>query len=1208
MAPPRIFDPQAFKGQGALITSRSLFNGMRKPPTDLSDRPLMVFLRWQSSPRIGMPVEPFKVWRRPAMPVEESALEFDTNSVPLPDGSVCTAVTLSRPVMSLTLEIRADSSGAAGHIVPLANGIGSSHWLAVLPYQLAPQGSNTIRFQAAYITGFLVLGRANVTACLGLPLGSADKIGDWKLVETVGLPVDQGQWSDLAHQSHGIKQGRVGAEMPAVDAAADRMSRGVNPFGWHQAFSSGDPAPAWSAPSAPALIHDAEMQLLPMLHKMMHLRAMDQAAYTQDVQINPPENLGGQHMSGEPGKAVIAPLTLLQMAVASDPLQAVMLGFGTGYVYEDLPPIVLGKMELFNEPGVSDWDYMVTGLWRPKGAGNGDEVEYAALIPRPRLAVPPPPPADLTADFLGHHQPVAPDAPWSAAVRLSWERLALDNLSRTASFAVGRADLAQPGQHADAVMEKRISAPGFLPIADAMNPNDLERTRQSASDGYFPIPNDPGSVNARYGVATQTIFGVWSPWITVPFAKDQPAPETVQFVDATLVPTDPGPPATVCPAELRLEFVLDWRARRVASAEFRGRLFAAATRHDEPSSGLGLMPVAMQTSLTGASKAVKVTFAGDVPSVAGGSIIALNEQGNAEVAPGPAQGDSRRYRLTVPGFALDFAATPHIGLVLWGRVQERLAPMRLGAWSREKLAYGSDPRARVTQVVPIVPLTSLPDAAGEGHAHLSWAAQPAAAGYVLYTSNEFTILDRTGQPRAAPQATLSERLVAMKAAFDAVPDRNAFTRVNDALLEVTSMDATIPRGSQAIHAWIVLPVSHGGIEGPWPSGARPSDALIVYAAPKIAEPAPPRIEARRVGQGDGFAARIRVETRPDAGAHPRRIRLYRTRVADAARTLDSMGPPLAEISASSGPWLTTPSDPAADGSIEVVTGTDTPPGSWKYVWYRAVALADSLPERGVLGGRSQASPAVPVLVPPAGPPPLSSLSLSWLGGGPGDVLAAFSSSVPTGETPLGPHSFEIEAMEQDRAEPVYRKRLALNQVETVAPAAPDSGVWRTGDGQYAFLLRRADVNHSASLTVRLIDPLGRATEQIAMIEAGAMLAPPIMSAIEKFSITGRGHFYTFTLENVRDDSVDGQPWRLRIVLTPPLARPARPPRRASSAWVFEAAVADIPLNPPAATHTVKRQRIGERLSISIFTRETLAQVEATVTAPDGATATRRKKG
>jgi hypothetical protein len=1211
MALPRIFDQRSFKGQGALISTRALFGGLTKPPIDLTDVPKLVFLRWQLNPRIGMPVEPFKVWRRPAMPLEEPKVQVQVIAVP-PLGFV---VTLPEPMVSVTVGLQAGAAGAWGNVLPLADGIGFENVLAVLPYTLASNGSTILRFQANYITGFFVLGGASVAAVSGFPLAAAEKIGGWELVETVGLPVDEGQWADLAPQTHGIKQGLVGTEVAAPDAAAQRMSRGINPFGWYQAYPIGQLAPKWDLPGAADLIKDANAQLLPILHKAMFLPAGDQADFTSDFAIDPPQNPAGQKMSGAPGKATVAPLTLLQMAVSTDPLQAVTLGFGTGYQYEDIPPINLRSMSLFNDKSVSDWDFMVTGQWR-KGEGNAaKDVEYAALIRRPRLVLPPPAPADLALDFLGHHQPMVPDAAWTASVRLSWERLELDNLTRVASFAAARFDQAQPGTPATALMERRATAPGHHFIGDTQNPDDPEQVRQSASDSAYPIPNAPGSVSALYGVSTQNIFGIWSPWETVPFNNSQPAPDLVQIVDASLVPTDPGPPATVCATELRMEFVLDWRARRVGSVTFRGRLFAAATRFDDPPAG---MPGNLQTSLAGASRNLTVTFAGDVPSVTGATIQALNDQGSAVVAPGSAQGTSRRYRMTVPGFALDFAATSHVGLALQGRLQESLAPARLSAWSPSKLAYGSDPRARPAPPLPGVPLTSLPDAAGEGHARLHWTALPGAAGYVVYTSNEFVILDRTGQPRAAPEATLSERLVAMNAAFNADPDRNAFTRVNDTPLTATTLDVTIPRGSQAIHAWLVLALSAGGVEGPWPGAAVPSDALIVYAAPKIAQPAPPRIEVRRIAQGAGFAARVRVETRKDSGARPKRIRLYRTRVADAARAVDSMGLPLAEIAGSAGPWITTPAAPTPDGWIDTATGTDAPDGSWKYVWYRAEALADPLPQRGVLGGRSLASPAVPVVVPPPGPPPLSALVLSWPGGAPGDVLAVFSTDVPVGETPLGSHMFEVEALEQGQASPLMRARLKLAEVSASAPGATESGLWRTAPGQYSVLLRRADVNDAASLTVRLIDPIGRSSERVAAIDAGSLLTPPVMSPISSFVIAGRGKVYTFTMENVRDDTINGQPWRLQIELTPdpaspiPPAGPGRPLRTqfrlVNGIWVYAAPVASIPVTALNETFTAVRQRVGDVLTVSILAKAKLKGVSAVVTAPDGATAGRKARG
>lgn len=1222
MAPPRTFDQTAFKGQGALITTRALFAGLPRPPIDLSDTPRMVFLRWQVNPRIGLPAEPFKVWRRPAFPLEEP--KIDPEEIPIPP--LGTVFALPHAVVSLSVLLEAGPDGAAGSLIPLADGVGFEHMLGVLPYALPADGSNRLSFQAPYITAFLLTGPAKVAGVTGFAQSSAHAVSGWELIETVGLPVDEAGWADLAPQAHGIKQGLVGAEVSASDAAADRMTRGINPFGWYQTFPDGALAPTWDLPSAVDLVKDAEAELLPLLHEAMSLPPDQQAGFTRDYQIDPPENPSGQRMSGDPGKAVVAPLTLLQMTVSCDPLQAVALGFGTGYVYEDVPPILLGDRSLFDEKGVSDWDFMVTGLWLPlDAAGNRSEVEFAAMIPRPRLVVPPPVPADLALDFLGHHQPSAPDGPWSAAVRLSWERLELDNIARVASFAAARSDLALPGDPALPLMEKRPAAPGLLPIGNARSPEDPEPTRQSATDSGYPIPNAPGSVSARYGVATQNIFGIWSSWTAQPFASTQPAPDPVKIIDAALVPTDPGSPATVCPAELRVEFVLDWRVRSVASVAVRGRLFPAASRHDDPPPGP--MPGAVQVSLGGATKAVAVTFAGDAPTASGGDILSLNEQGDAEVAPGLAQGTSRRYRLTVPGFALDFAATPHAGLALEASLQERLAPMRVSAWSTPKLAYGSDPRARATTVIEVVPLTSLPDAAGEGHARLAWNAQAAADGYVVYTSNEFVLLDRTGRPRAGPEATLSERLAAMKAAFNADPDRDAFTRVNDALLGATSLDVTIPRGSQAIHGWIVLPVSAGGIEAPWPSGSAAADAMIVYAAPKVAEPAPPRLEVRRIAQGGGFAARLRIETRPDAGARPARIRLYRTRVADAARAVDGMGLPVAEIAGSAGAWVTSPTAPAAGGWIDVATGTDAPDGSWKQVWYRAVALADPLPQRGVLGGRSLASPAVPVIVPPAGPPTLSAIVMTWPGGGPGAVLAAFSTDAPAGDTPLGPHVLEVEALEQGVADPLLRARTGLPEVPEAAPAAPGSGLWRTGPGHYAVLLRRHDAAHAASISVRLVDPLGRATERVAAVAAGTVLAPPVMSPIEAFGIVGRGRSYRFTLDNVRDDTINGQPWRLRIELAPTVVGPIDPsggrlpggigrPLRARTQftlvgdrWVYEAPVADIPVAaPPREAFAAIRQRIGDQLAISVSARAPLRSVAAEVIAPDGTTASRKSRG
>lgn len=1241
---PRIYDQTLFRGQGALITFGALLTGhpdLGGLVADLKDRAVSIYLRWQVNPMLGLPSEPFRVWRRPAMPLGDEA-EIAADVIPLPPlGRV---VAFAEPLASVSMEVQGGAAPSTVVILPLADGVGFDSVLGTITLNMAPNAARAMTFQAPYITGLWILGPGALGPVRGFPVSAAEKIQGWEPVETVGFPVEQADWAGLAGQSHGVKQGLTGQEVPAPEAAAQRYARGINPFGWRPQFPTGETAPIWGLPPAADMIAEAGVDLLPMLRDALARAPDEQAAFTRNFAIQPPQSPSGDQMSGPDGAADVAPLGLLQLAVSTDPLQAVILGFGTGYAYEDAPTVNLGAISLFGDPSVSDWDYLVTGLWARGADGRSDPVEFAALIPRPRKVVPPPQPADLRLDFLGHHQPPAADQPWTAAVRLSWERFVLDNLSAVASFAVGRADLTTAGP-AEALMERRSKGVGHLPIGDTRNPLDPETVRQSASDGAYPIPNDPGSVNARYGVATQNIFGIWSPWATHAFQSAQPDPDPVHIIDAALVPVDPGAPATMCPATLTVEFVLDWRVRRVQTVVFEGRLFAAANRQQDPPAGF---PAGVQKTAGGPATPVSITFAGDVPTGVGASVVALDAQGQAIVVPGAAtQGPSRRYRMTVTGFALDYAATPHYGLALRAGQTERLAPQRTSAASPAKLTYASDPRARPTTVVPVVPLASLPDAAGQCHARLAWAALPAAEGYAVYASNEIALLTRTGAPHPAPGATLSDRLVALKAAFNANPERNAFTRVNDALVKSTSMDALLPRGSRAIECWVVLPVGAGGIEGPWPSGPAAADALIVYAAPKVAEPAPPRIEVRSRSDGAGFAASVRVETRGAQGARPARIALYRTRVTDAARQVDSMGFPIAEIASSGGGWTVARSDPGPDGWVESVAGLDAPGGSWRHVWYRAVAWAEADPERGVLGGRSLASPAAPVVVPPAGPPALGALIASWPGDGPGDVQFDFTTAAPLQPTPLGPHLMQVDVVEQGVSVPLLRAGTPLHLISATPPAAPASGLWRVGPDAWRLLVRRTDAAHPASVAVRLIDPIGRTSERTHRIAAGSMLPTPVLSPITSFSITGRGKVFSFTIDGAPDDPTIVPPYVLRVTLTPARAQPTggagggvggllvrrggtgRPgglvaptpgpalqpaPARGAQfvqrdgALVYESALRDVPTAPPAETFAVSRQRVGDRVTITLTTRGALRRVLAEVIAPDGGVVSRAARG
>ncbi|MET0251571.1 MAG: hypothetical protein ABW203_05265 [Novosphingobium sp.] len=1215
----RIYDPAILNAQGALVDLNQIAKQQGLPlpgvPGATVPRRRFLLLRWQTSPGVGLPTEPFKVWRRPATPLAmPHAVAFEDLGFP-----PFKIIQFDVPLAAVRITVHSNSGGNV--LIALLVGPPLIESLAAAQTRtLAAGGSDTIEFQAPLITGLALFNVSSYDAPTGMTVDELDKVQGWQLVETVGLPVKESEWSGLG-QHHGIKQGLVGAEVPAISAAVDRYKRGINPLGWWPTFPDTSAAPAWQLPDPAKLVDESSTELLPMLHDVAALAPSQQAAKLFSFTIPPPQNPAGDVMPAtNPGKADLSPVGLLQMAASTDPLVAVVLGYGTGYADEDLPTINLGDRQLFGDPTRSDWDWLITGLWEKGLDGKSAGIEYAALVPRPGMGLAAPAPADFAVDLQAHLRPASADQAWITSIRASWERFPLTQLASVASFAAARRRNGMAGA-ATPLLQKHDIAGGHSPIGNARNERDPEPTRQSATDATLTIPNDPGTVAATYAAATQNIFGLWSPWVAGPITVDQPPLAPVQFLSADLRATDPGSGSS-CPGTLVCEISVDWRVRRPKQVDLRGRLFAAATRSSNPPAAPA--PAGIQKSLGGLAPAIAVTFAGDVPSLAGGTVVALNSEGTAVVTPGQAQqGTARRYRLTIPGFSLNYAATPHIGIVLEARMVERIAPNTIGPWPPvPRLAYASDPRAKPT-TVDIVQLASLPDAAGECHVHVGWAGVTGAIGYALYESTETRILtSHPSEPQPTPDRTLSERLTTIKHAFRTNPIRRDFTRRNAELLTTTAADVTIPRGSRDIHVYTVLPVMPGGIEGPWPSGPTADAALIAYTAPKVASPAPPTIEVQAVADklpaAPDHRARIRVGTRGASGAHPKRIDLYRVRVDDAARALDSMGPPIASLTASGGGWTVAQSP--GGGWITTVTGDDRPTGSWRNVWYRAVAWSEDDLLRGVLKGRSAPSPAVSVLVPPAGPPNLSALTMSWPGGDPAGVLVSFTSTAPIPPTPVGPHLLSVEATPAGKAALVNRK-VALDKVAGSQPAN-GSDVWRLAGSatQYRLIVRRSSINDAVTVIVRMADPLGRMTERTLAIPSGSIVPLPVLSPIVVAPLLPSGKAYGFTTD-APNTNAEGA-FRLRIELTPVAPPPPSPPgpvlprpqfRLIGGVYVFDGTLASVPTvagkpSPGATGLAVMRQPSPTSDHFAIAATVALGKVVVTITTPDGRTVEQRARG
>jgi hypothetical protein len=272
----------------------------------------------------------------------------------------------------------------------------------------------------------------------------------------------------------------------------------------------------------------------------------------------------------------------------------------------------------------------------------------------------------------------------------------------------------------------------------------------------------------------------------------EPPAQRVGLVAATL---DAAAPASgsVCTARLTVDFSWDWTVRSPKQVNLVGRLYAAAKVGDAPAD-LSLPAILPTNFPANSGGAFAIAFDGgdagtppaapidpaDPTSVP--NLAYITEDATALQATPVATDGPRRYRLTIPGIKLDFAATGHIGLELWTQGIENPAPNRAGPWSSAPLVTSaSDPRPPVIVAEhENVQLASLPDARGEHRARIAWDALAGATGYFVYetTESKLRVAAGLGEPRA--DQTLSDRLLDLRNAFEADPMREPFTRINSA--------------------------------------------------------------------------------------------------------------------------------------------------------------------------------------------------------------------------------------------------------------------------------------------------------------------------------------------------------------------------------------------------------------------------------------------
>jgi len=1143
----RVVDPQKFRAKGGLIDwlAYGRMHGIEEPADVIAERrkitPRMVQLRWAFDASLGYPMTPFTVWTRAPRPATQPVHFVDTGL----------GLVLDATYADLWVKVTASVPGIVMAFPGMPLACGPMDWSPVGP------GQTTVRLTGPGIKVLTVPSGCTVDAINGAGFDVQNDPA-WRPIEIVGLPSD-GQpsaFTDLINP-----QGMIGALTSPVDAALDRFNRGAPFYGWDNEIIPGVAVPSWVLADPMAMINVFNNEMLGDFIDMCDNASpsgQQLRNYTRGLQANP------QHTA----MATFNPLRMLLYGGVSDPLASLVLGLGTAYPWATVSSQVdvpLSHVAAASKMGQQTFDFMITAIFVDN---LGHKIERAALILGPGPALPPPAPASLAATSPGVQAPIVLDDAYRSVVTTSW-----DTASELMPFDIGSHALARRGTHpstpVEMVMDPRPLDVALQPLGASRNAS--APTRRSLSDSSWPIDSSVTPNSVRYAVASQNIFGLWSRWSETLISLLEPPVSAVSVTAARLdTMTAPGP----CPASVTLDLTWNWTSRSPQTLTLVGRRYNQTWPSDPPSN---TTPPAGNTFVaSGAGELVTLAFnaAGAITAVTAGTGLTATAQhltinGQHVSAVPLSDRSTRRYRVTVSGFSLNFDSAPRWGVALWAYGVELRLPHRVGTPGTQTVVSAADPRPPViTSSYDHVTLASLRDAEGLHHARLSWSPMAGAVAYQVYTCSEATFRTFHHQPEQRLSDTLTQRLTQLQSLFGADPERRPFTRVGSDPVTATSLQVSLPRGTKEIHMYLVLGVSAGNVESAWPTTSDPlcGKRFTGIAAPTTVIPGAPTLEVTRGDNGADlptYHAKLRVTSVP--GAEVGRIDIYRVRVPDAAAQVETMGPPLLSLTGSTGGWTVTPIPSPGTGPSDVgvsqplgqITGNDPVPGSWKPVFYRAVAWAKDDPTRGQYGTRSAPSTPRSVVVPPFGPPDLAPPVVVLPTSGSADARIDFATAAPLWDTVIGPHRLEAEALLTSATGVVTRVALTpaaspLSGLAGAAPGAGASGLWHdptaAGSTPLHLLVRRADPSESLSVRLRLTDPLGRISERVVDVPPGAAgTAPDIINPV--LQVIPNGWLLAFLTS--APDTAEGSPIQLEISFRAGALRPS----------IFVADLADLPRPP-----------------------------------------------
>ncbi|MFS8050611.1 hypothetical protein [Rhizobium sp. BR 314] len=1057
-----------------------------------------IALRWVLNASLGIPLEPFTVWRRTALK-RPPAKPIDNWHRIAPDTFWWDGLT-----EMLLIELDVNAPVTAYGLSRADND----------PVATVSGGPGTITLRGGPMLGVRLSDESALTNARGLSAIVMADDGGWQEIQRVGLPVP----AQLVNTSYyrADQQGYVNSYIDDPMAAAMQRLKDWGPVvGWPP-LAGLDP---WVPPDAAALVDQLGANIMTDLLQVLADHPPPDVDAQQLADAKPrllprfEQQIAGLKYEFGAGRAIdrsemtTRPLQSLTTAVATDTWASLALGYGTGADVGE-PSGRLRELD----------DFMVTVPWSglikvavqapsiwpfgdkpPQIISRQVDRELAAIVLAPTFrATPDTPNPLLPAPSFVEGAP-KPDAPFTSSVKIETPRTSPQpGRGRASAYALARFDKPGAGQYR---MRRRPGGDGWVPIGAAAparamgQPSDPALTPNTVMlrDSGVSRPITGAALSYQYAAAACDLFGQWSSWSTAWLAL---GPGDVQTPTVAVCRARASAPTGADPCALDASTEIVWEA----SERTLGRLHLIVDVFDPypaPPAPLADPPDAPQPGAGVADAFIQFDSSGMVVlKPANVTVTPLHPDDTEVTNASPFVGTERRYRIEWPTLSIAYGAAKEKAVSIYAQAEETIRPGEWSGWGHARemvIAPNPLPPPTPIPLPPEYPVwASLPDAAGLSYATIAWAPT-GAWRYRVFEATEAAILAACGRPGPVLTQGLHSRmqtlfdlhkgnahLPTIKAAYRKLGDEPILPLIHpDGTMRY---EALLPRGSGLIHCFIVVGVSETNVVSGWPvPDADGRKGFLAYAIPRPLRLPMPEIRATIGATG---SPEITVTA---AGATPAtQVTLYRGRNAVVARTLGTMER-VAAVSPNPATWIAT-------------TFTDAAAlRSWELLQYRAVVRPNDDLDKAGLAVDSPPSRSYGLLFPPAGPPALSLVEVAPRRSKTLAVVKV-TSDAPRASAAIGDHLLSWMCR-QGSAAPVAGSSTfgGLSSFPTL------DGMLRSIEhaayvGTNVFLrLDRTD-GAPLALSVDVTDPLGRSTH-------GLLDLPPFVAdpapVISSFLLTRR---------------------------------------------------------------------------------------------------------